>query len=197
MEIIILIIFLAVISVLYNAVSVNKRPGRAPAASAGLFSSSWRPSRSEIVVKYNMYQRKLYMSDSRFCIYPQYHGRVGINKKGRNFPVMVTRKHFEDKGYAVLKDYLLVRCPRQRETHEGFHFLCNLIGEDKLRTVIREARGLKGGDPDLFVYKPDGSEYFFVETKENDQLVANQLNLFPIIEKHICPVYVVRVKKRG
>jgi hypothetical protein len=40
-----------------------------------------------------------------------------------------------------------------------------------------------GGDPDLFVYKLDGSEKFFVEAKWKDQLTSKQLATFPIIEQ--------------
>ncbi len=148
----------------------------------------------EITVTYPREQRDLYKHDDPCCIYEQWPGRVGIHKAGRNFPAMVAKKHFMDKGYSVLKQYFLMRCPRQREYNEGFAMLCKIFGEPAVRQLIKNALPLKGGDPDLFVYKPDLTEKFFVEVKENDELTSNQLQLFPLIVKHLCPVYVVRVK---
>lgn len=160
------------------------------------FSGNSINSRRETIVTYDRRQRELYRNDDPRCIYPQWPGRVGIHRRGRNFPAMVARKHFEDQGYQVLKQYYLVRCSRQRETNEGFAFLCTLFGERKLRTVIAEAGSLKGGDPDLFVYREDRSDCFFVEVKEKDQITGNQATLIPIIEKHLCPVRIVRVQAK-
>ena len=148
----------------------------------------------EIVVTYPRKQKDLYKQDDPACIYEQWPSRVGIHKAGRNFPAMVAKKYFKDRGYEVLKQYYLVRCPKLRETNEGFRAICHMFGMEAMLNVLREASHLKGGDPDLFVYKEDLSEKFFVEVKEDDKLTENQLKLFPIIVKHLCPVYVVRVR---
>jgi hypothetical protein len=203
MELIILCALVAAAAVIVIMVSGNNKGG----ASGGARSPAARQHRSarattprlctqEIIVYYDARQRELYMRNDPACIYPRFHSTVGIHKQGRNFPAMVARHHFESRGYRVLKDYLLVRCCRQRESNAGFRYLCELMGEEKLRAVIREAGNLRGGDPDLFVYTEDGSDYFFVEVKENDQLMDNQLRLIPMIEKHLCPVHIVRVRQR-
>jgi hypothetical protein len=202
MELIILCVIAAAVAVAVSMSSGNDMHRSAEIIPSPAAQQRNRPrtpapgfSTQEILVRYDGRQRDLYMRDDPACIYPRYHSKVGIHKRGRNFPAMVTRHHFESRGYLVLKDYLLVRCCRQRESNAGFHFLCTLMGEEKLRTVIREAGNLRGGDPDLFVYKEDLSDYFFVEVKEKDQLMDNQLRLLPIIERHLCPVHVVRVRQ--
>lgn len=149
--------------------------------------------KNEIVIQYDPAERELYKNDDPTCMYPMWPSRVGIHKKGRNFPAMVARKYFEDDGYKVLKQYYLMRCHRQRETNEGFKFICSIFGEGNLRQVISDANPLKGGEPDLFVYMEDLSECFFVEAKEKDQITRNQSILIPIIEKYLCPVKIVRV----
>ena len=62
------------------------------------------------------------------------------------------------------------------------------------------ASGLSGGggDPDLFIFRRGGSEQFFVEVKDEDELHANQLVCFPIIEEHLrCSVKVARIQPLG
>jgi len=73
------------------------------------------------------------------------------------------------------------------------HLLGNKV--DEVKAWSKKER-LKGGDPDLFVYR-DGPqpECFFVEAKgPKDKMSANQIRLFPIISKLLCPVYMVRVE---
>jgi hypothetical protein len=57
---------------------------------------------------------------------------------------------------------------------------------------------IRGGDPDLFVYKGDGRRVrFFVEVKHNDKLNTNQEVVFPLIEKLLgCPVKLVRIYRQ-
>ncbi len=156
------------------------------------FSSS-----ETITIEYEKKQKELYMADDPRCIYPQWHSRVGIHSRGRNFAAMVARKYCEDKGYSVLKGYYLMRCPRLRETNEGFITICRIFGKEKMLRFLTAARHLRGGDPDLFVYRPDYSECFFVEAKaEGDKLNENQLQLIPIIRKLLCPVYIALIRCR-
>jgi len=67
---------------------------------------------------------------------------------------------------------------------------------EKIQEVLDASKqlSLRGGDPDLFVYKDDKSELFFAEAKDTDKPTKNQLALFPIIKKHLCPVIVARIK---
>jgi hypothetical protein len=154
--------------------------------------------KGEIPLAYPDIQRKLYFRINPRTVYPLWKRNVGIHKAGRNFPVMVAEKFFEDLGYKVLDRYLLVRQPRKREENPGYKKLCGIFGEKKVKKVVEESKpSLKnqpGGDPDLFVYKRGDKEFFFVEVKENDRLTENPKNLFPIIEKYLAPVYVVRVR---
>jgi hypothetical protein len=153
--------------------------------------------RQEVIIDYPLEERKLFIKNDGKCIYPTF-PRIGIHRTGGNFPAMVARKYYEDLGYLVLDRYLLVRCPRKRKNNDGFKILHRIFGEEKVNKTLADAKSkkLKGGDPDLFVYKKDFSESFFVEVKENDELIQNQLILIPIIEKHLCPVYVVRVRPK-
>ncbi len=152
--------------------------------------------KEEIVIEFPKVQKELYKNNDPRCIYPIWHAKIGIHRAGGNFAAMVVRKYFEDQGYTVLKDYLLVRCNRKREVNPGFQFLIKFFGKDKINKVIEASKrlSLRGGDPDLFVYRTDGSKSFFAEAKYTDKLTKNQLALFPIIEKYLCPILVVRVK---
>ena len=150
----------------------------------------------EMVIRYPKIQKELYKKEDPDCNIPMWPYKIGIHQEDGNFAAMVVRKHFEDQGYLVLQNYLLVRCPRKRETDDGFHFLINLFGKENIDKVIEKANKLKlrGGDPDLFVYKEDHSEFFFAEAKDTDKLRNNQSALFPIIERYLCPVKVARIK---
>ena len=152
----------------------------------------------EIPLAYPDNQRKLYFGNNSRSVYPFWKRNVGIHKTGRNFPVMVAEKFFKDLGYKVLDQYLLVRQPRKRKHNPGYKKLCKIFEEETVRKVVEESRPIlntqPGGDPDLFVYKRKHKEYFFVEVKENDSLTENQKRVFPIIEKYLAPVYVVRVR---
>ncbi len=154
--------------------------------------------KGEIPLAYPNNQRKLYFANNFRCVYPFWKRNVGIHKAGRNFPVMLAEKFFKDLGYKVLDQYLLVRQPRRRKNNPGYRKLCNIFGKKKVEKVVEESRPIlgsqPGGDPDLFVYKRKNKDFFFVEVKENDRLTENQKHVFPIIEKYLAPVYVVRVR---
>ena len=87
--------------------------------------------KQEMIVEYDLAQRVLYNNNDPACIYPIWQWRVGIHRKGGNFPAMVARKYFEDLGYKVLKQYYLVRSPNQREYNEGFRIICKIFGKEK------------------------------------------------------------------
>jgi hypothetical protein len=160
----------------------------------------WTPSKV-IEISYELEQRRLYESNDPGCIYDQFERQVGINKG--NFVEMTAKKHFKDKGYHVESFYYLVRNRTKREGMSGFHKIIEIFGEAKVRRCITEADAIflsygkrsAAGDPNLFIYQ-DGSpkDCFFAEVKENDPIQMNQHILFPIIERHLCPVYVARVR---
>jgi hypothetical protein len=114
---------------------------------------------------------------------------------------MVARHHYEKQGYLVEDDFCLIRKPIQKEINEGFRVIREIFGEPKVRKVIREseralfARGMRrGGDPDLFVFRKDYSESFFVEAKEPpDKLRPNQKIVIPIIMRYLCPVILANI----
>ncbi|MFC1839810.1 VRR-NUC domain-containing protein [Thermodesulfobacteriota bacterium] len=89
----------------------------------------------------------------------------------------------------------------KRERMNGFKKICQIFSEEKVRKCIAEADNIflsfgkkkAAGDPDLFVHMKDLKDCFFVEVKENDQVTPNQKISFPIIEKHLCPVFIARV----
>ena len=162
----------------------------------------WNPSRDVIVITYDLQQRSLYKQKDKNCVYEQFERQVGANKG--NFVEMVAKKYFENKGYCVESFYYLVRNRKKRERMSGFHKILEIFGETKVRKCIAEADAMflsygkksAAGDPDLFVYRNRPSkDCFFVEVKENDKIQPNQHVLFPIIEKHLCPVYIAKVIK--
>jgi hypothetical protein len=153
----------------------------------------------EIQITYPIEQRILYRKKDKTCIYDQFPRQVGINKG--NFVEMVAKKYFEEQGFNVESYYYLVRNKKKRERMPGFKKICRIFDEGKVRLLIAEAdkvfrsigKKITSGDPDLFIYNESTGDRFFVEVKENDQVTDNQKVLFPLIEKHLCPVFIVRV----
>jgi hypothetical protein len=154
--------------------------------------------KGELPIGYPNEQKKLYFKNSKRCVYPKWSKNVGIHRRGKNFPVMVAKKFFEDLGFSVLDEFALVRFPSKRDKDEGFKKLCSIFGKRSINKVIQEATPPNtphpGGDPDLFVYRKRTKDSFFAEIKENDKISKNQERVFPIIEKHLCGVIIVRVK---
>ncbi len=118
--------------------------------------------------------------------------------------MMVARHHYEKQGYLVEDDFCLIRKPIQREKNEGYGVICEIFTKQEVTKVIREseralfARGMRrGGDPDLFVFRKDYSESFFVEAKEPpDKLRPNQEIVIPIIIRYLCPVILANIIER-
>ena len=160
-------------------------------------------NRPELIINYGRIQKINYFEHPELCIYSQWDKPWGIHKTGKNFPVMVTHKYFKDLHYNVflsgakLDGYTLVRYRKSRQKYPGYNQL-QKIYSDKIETVIKEANqnNLSGGDPDIFVSKNSLLDSFFVEVKENDGLTDNQIRLFPIIEKYLSPVLLVRIQEK-
>ncbi len=160
-------------------------------------------NRPELSINYDRIQKINYFEHPELCIYSQWDKPWGIHKTGKNFPVMVTHKFFKDLNYNVFLSgakadgYTLVRYRKARQKFPGYNHLLKLF-PDKIETVINESdkNDLSGGDPDIFVSKNSLPDFFFIEVKENDGLTDNQIRLFPIIEKHLSPVLLVRVQEK-
>ena len=130
---------------------------------------------------------------------------------------MVVREHYRRLGYTVLaseprlpngQGFILLSYPGYRKRrHPAYTQMANLLGAElaALDDLNRKADNAKiaatgnrgGGDPDLFVYKPDGSERFFVEVKWKNQLTSKQLVTFPIIRDQGWKVKVARIARRA
>ncbi len=153
----------------------------------------------EIAITYAKEQRELYDGKDPKCIYEQFERQVGINRG--NFVEMVAKRYFEDHAYCVESFYYLVRNRKKRERMPGFHRIIQIIGEGKVHQLIAEAdiafrsvgKKIASGDPDLFVYNKSAKECFFVEVKDTDYITDNQRILFPLIQRHLCPVFIARV----
>ncbi len=160
-------------------------------------------NRTEFSINYDRIQKSYYFERPDLCIYSQWDKPWGIHKTGKNFPVMVAHKYFEDLSYNVFLSgaksdgYTLVRYRKSRQKYPGYNHLLKLF-PDKIETVIKEANqnNLSGGDPDIFVSKNSSLDSFFVEVKENDGLTDTQIRLFPIIEKYLSPVLLVRIQEQ-
>ncbi len=153
----------------------------------------------EIKITYPKKEHNFYEKNDRRCIYDQFERQVGINKG--NFVEIVATKYFQGQGYNVESYYYLVRNRNKREKMPGFSKICHIFGDAKVRLFIAEAdeafrsvgKKIASGDPDLFVYNEYTGDRFFVEVKENDQITDNQKILFPLVQKFLCPAFIVRV----
>ena len=174
---------------------------------------SARFSVEELPLPFDPRQLSLYRCGDKACIYHSVRWplREGRGKWGE-FPLVVVREHYRGLGYTVLaseprlpdgEGFVLLSYPGYRKArHRTYRQMADLLGTDlaTLDALNRiadkakfEATGNEiGGDPDLFVYKPDGSESFFVEAKYKDNLTRKQLATFPIINQN-WEVKVVRI----
>lgn len=152
------------------------------------------------------------------CSYPLWEPLKGRGKLGE-FPVTVVREHYRNEGYNVWVSgsnkemgdrFVLVSYPRLRKKtppHPAYKRMVGVFGREKvekLNQMVDEAkregkgnRNLGGGDPDLFVFKGANAqeERFFVEVKYKDQPTPNQRICFPIIDKHLCEIKLVRISR--
>lgn len=179
---------------------------------------TWTPAESEVIVTYDRDERVAYEAGRASEFDPwawPTELRVGRNQKGC-FPEVAVRAHFEQRGYRVLVSeprfpdgygfILFHYAGMRRDSHPAFRRMEERFPDVDLNAIADQARDAKirsglsggGGDPDLFVFRPDGSEQFFVEVKDEDDLHANQLVCFPIIEEQLkCPVKVARIQTGG
>jgi hypothetical protein len=128
---------------------------------------------------------------------------------------VVARAHFEQLGYEVLLSdpkypnglgFILFHYRQLRMAdHPSFRRMQSHFPVVDLHHLAERARAAKlrrctsggGGDPDLFVFRPGTAKRFFVEVKHEDQLHCNQLVCFPLIEKNLCEVKVVRIEPKA
>lgn len=179
----------------------------------------WNDRNQEIDIFYDELQRRFYEQRSSQGIYFKNRWpdnlRQGRNKDGC-FPEIAVRYYYNSKGYSVLmseprlpinEGYILCSFPGYREKkHPSYTIMANFFEIADLEKLNKKADIVKkeinngkrhGGDPDLFVFKQDGSEKFFVEVKDNDSLHKNQIACFPLIEDFLnCEIRVARIKKR-
>ena len=170
----------------------------------------------ELTVPFDPRQIELYRKKDPACIYHSVRW-PGELRRGREqtgeFPLVVVREQYRRKGYTVLasepnlpdgQGFILVSFPGYRKRrHPAYTQMARLLGTDiealdafnliadKAKIAATGNRG--GGDPDLFVYKPDGVERFFVEVKHKDKLNKKQRVTFPIIRKQGWEVRIVRI----
>ena len=170
----------------------------------------------ELTIPFDSRQLSLYRCGDKSCVYHSVRWpwplKQGKSKWGE-FPLVVVREYYRRLGYTVLaseprlpdgQGFILLSYPGKRESGDlAYTKMAHLLRielvalddlnrkADKAKIATTGNRG--GGDPDLFVYKPDGSERFFVEVKWKDQLTSKQLATFPIIREQGWEVKVVRI----
>jgi hypothetical protein len=170
----------------------------------------------ELAVPFDSRELELYRNGDSACIYHSVRWpeecTVGRGKWGE-FPLVVVREHYRRLGYSVLaseprlpdgQGFILLSFPGYRKRrHPAYTQMASLLGTniealDSFNLIADKAKiaatgKREGGDPDLFVYKPDGTERFFVEVKHKDDLNDKQLVTFPIIRKQGWEVKIVRI----
>ena len=184
---------------------------------------SWTPS-IEFSLQVSAEQKRLYKANDPRSIY--YDDRWIYQKgrhKGREFPVIVIRKHFKDQGYKVwvsgqsklgIDAFILTMFPGARQKRDQSYLnMVEVFGMRMIEEFIaiveerKKQEGLPrhGGDPDLFVQHPQNRiDKFFVEVKAEDftgtrryedKLNKQQLLVFPLIENHLkCEVRLAKVQ---
>jgi len=168
----------------------------------------------ELTIPFDSRQLSLYRCGDKACVYHSVRWPLKEGKgKWGEFPLVVVREHYRRLGYTVLaseprlpdgQGFILLSYPGYRKRrHPAYTQMANLLGTelaalddlnriaDKAKIAVTGNKG--GGDPDLFVYKPDRREKFFVEAKYKDKLNSKQLVTFPIIRKQKWEVKVVRI----
>ncbi len=170
----------------------------------------------ELLVPFDPRQLSLYRRGDPACVYDPWPLKEGKRKWGE-FPLVVVREHYRRMGYTVLaseprlpngEGFILLSYPGKRESGcPAYTKMAHMLGTelvtldalnqiaDKAKIKVTGNRG--GGDPDLFAYKPDGSERFFVEVKWKDQLTSKQLATFPIIRKQGWEVRIARIVEQA
>src|SRR4030042_4549987 len=173
----------------------------------------WTPG-SEFTLQVSEEEKCLYKANDPRSLYHTHRWIYQKGRhKGGEFPVVVVRKHFMDQGYKVWVSgqsklgtdaFILAMFPGARQRRdESYLTMIEVFGEEKIDKFIAIAEQEKkryglsrhGGDPDLFVQNPKNlDERFFVEVKAEDltcehrykdDLNAQQLLVFPLIEKHL------------
>ncbi len=165
---------------------------------------------SETLLKFPREQIELYATNDPTCIYDPWPLRQGRGKYGE-FPVVVLRKHYIDQGYKVLaseprlphgEGFIVVSYPGKRRRRDPAYLrMAELFGLEALDSLnalcdkakLEASESLGGGDPDLFVYKPQTSERFFVEVKHKDFITPKQRAVFPLLHEQLCEVKIMRV----
>ena len=180
---------------------------------------SWRHM-GELTIPFDPRQLSLYRCGDKAGIYDSV--RFPLNKgKGKSkwgeFPLVVVREHYRSLGYIVLASdprlpdgegfILLSYSGYRKRRHPAYTQMAALLGTelaalDDLNRIADKAKiaatgNRSGGDPDLFVYNPDGSERFFVEAKYKDQLNSKQRVTFLIIRNLNWEVRVVRIVEQA
>ena len=154
----------------------------------------------EIPIAYPDEQRALFLSPKgNLSIYPSWH-RKGIQAKTGNFPAMVAMKYFLDLEFKVIPAPKIVWRIKPWDEGADRRKMDDLFGRDMIEKVRlgAEKLGLRGGDPDLFVYRDSGpSDYrrFFVEVKmPPDRTRASQMAVFQLYARYLAPVHIACVQ---
>jgi hypothetical protein len=170
-------------------------------------------AQAELLVPYDPEQRRLYeQGDTRSIYrgeYPRHLWR-GIYRRGR-FPEIAVKAALKRLGFSVLISHprmpgnggfiLTHYAAKRRKEDLAFKRMFNWFPPDLLARQNRECDMLKrgisenrgGGDPDLFVFSESGDR-FFVEVKDQDELIPKQHVVFPRISEILrCDVLIARV----
>jgi hypothetical protein len=169
----------------------------------------------EFTIQVPQKEKRLYLEKDARCLYHEWRWPflVGRYKAAGEFPVIVVRKHFIDRGYKVwvsgqskigIDAFILAMFPGARKRRENSYLtMVRAFGEEALEKFnviadqekVKAGRTRHGGDPDLFVQNSKRlTERFFVEVKledftgerkYQDTLNKNQEIVFPLIEKHL------------
>jgi len=171
-------------------------------------TESWKAGR-ETKIPYDRQQEQLYRDEDPACVFhkARWPLRAGRGRYGE-FPLVVAREHYRTKGYTVLaseprlpngEGFIVLAYPGKRRARDLAYqrmediFGWKIVADLNARADKAKGKMKGGGDPDLFVFRPDNPKgRFFVEVKHRDQLTKKQRATFSFIQE-LCPIKVVRV----
>ena len=120
---------------------------------------------------------------------------------------LVMQKHYQSLGYSVINNAasILVR-PASTKKNEEWKTIERIVGSEKIAWATEFSNRLLTGDgahntapghPDLLVYRDDGSEWFFVEVKQNSDYLklGGMIGISMLHAMFGCRVEIARVNR--
>jgi len=118
--------------------------------------------------------------------------RLALSQPNYHFYEWVAARYlYEERGYYSLVEQYQYKSHKRKQS-----ILQKLDFDSLLKAIEYQEQGKKVQSPDLLVYKPDFSDWFFCEVKsETDRLREVQKKHFEILSTIVNkPIYILKIK---